>query len=142
MLILVATVMISTDTMNGFSVYSRNRKPSWNISAACWPIPSSRWHRLFVFCKRFLPTPVITKFDGNPMNYKTFMRQLEVHIVQRLELMSYDSCSSCNTVNLQNEIKLSASRRWTPVTGTEWLKTNCSMNMVNRTLSHSVANKN
>jgi len=32
---------------------------------------------------RFLPRPVITKFDGNPMNYKTFMRQFEAHIAQR-----------------------------------------------------------
>jgi len=33
--------------------------------------------------ERFSPKPVITKFDGNPMNYKTFMRQFEQHIAQR-----------------------------------------------------------
>jgi len=32
--------------------------------------------------ERFLPRPVITKFDGNPMNYKTFMRQFQAHIAQ------------------------------------------------------------
>jgi len=33
--------------------------------------------------ERFLPRPVITKLDGNPMNYKTFIRQFEVHIAQK-----------------------------------------------------------
>ena len=33
--------------------------------------------------ERFLPKPVITKFDGNPMNYKTCMRQFEAHIAQK-----------------------------------------------------------
>jgi len=60
--------------------------------------------------ERFLPRPLITKFDGHPMNYKTFMRQFEAHIAQGLELMSC-ACSFCNIVNLQYEIKLSALRR-------------------------------
>ena len=33
--------------------------------------------------ERFLPRPVMTKFDGNLMNYKTLMRQFEAHIAQR-----------------------------------------------------------
>ena len=33
--------------------------------------------------ERFLPRPVINKFDGNPMNYETFIRQFEAHIAQK-----------------------------------------------------------
>ena len=35
--------------------------------------------------ERILPRPVITKFDGNPMNFRTFERQFEAHIVKKTQ---------------------------------------------------------
>jgi len=60
--------------------------------------------------ERFLPGPVITKFDRNPMNYKTFMRQFEAHITQTTGTDELCLLFLLQHVNLQYEIKLSALR--------------------------------
>ncbi|XP_078493207.1 uncharacterized protein LOC144748758 [Ciona intestinalis] len=53
------------------------------------PIPThhapERRDRVTDAGERFLPRPVIDKFDGNPMNYWTFVRQFETHINRKTE---------------------------------------------------------
>ncbi|XP_078490965.1 uncharacterized protein LOC144747081 [Ciona intestinalis] len=53
------------------------------------PIPThhapERRDRVTDVGERFLPRPVIDKFDGNPMNYWTFVRQFETHINRKTE---------------------------------------------------------